>query len=63
MRRISDCCDVESRNQGGGSVLAGVIRKNRGKQFKVAYRDRIENQRVMLFVISDPVEMAESVNG
>ncbi len=46
--------DIESGYKSGGSVFAGVVGKNRREQFEIAYGDGIENQRIVLFVDSEP---------
>ena len=41
--------------------MPGFFRKNRSDEFKIADRNRIENQRVVLLVVADAVEMCQGL--
>ncbi len=43
----------------GGVSTRGFFGKNRSDEFEIANGDGIENQRVVLFIIADAVEVAE----
>src|SRR5262249_22671461 len=52
--------DVEGGDESGGSVFAGVIGKDVSEEFEVADRDGIEDERIVLLVVADAVEVLES---
>jgi len=50
--------DVESSDDGGG-VLAGLFGENWRDEFEIAHGDGIENERVVLLVVADAIEVSE----
>jgi len=50
--------DVESSDDGGG-VLAGLFGENWRDEFEIANGDRIEDERVVLLVVADAIEVSE----
>src|SRR5882724_1680240 len=55
--------DIERGDERGRRVFARVVGKNRGQQFKVAHGNRVEHQRVVLFVVANAIEVAQGFEG
>src|SRR5260221_8726133 len=51
--------DIERGDQSGWDIFAGVIGKNRIEQFEIADGDGIKDQRVVLFVVADAIEVTK----
>jgi len=51
---------VTSKSLEAWPRFAGLFGKNRSNELEIADGDGIEDERVVLFVVADPIEMAES---